>query len=190
MMLTKLSLWINSAMKDEPFATIHTHLVRCGNSLVCGLEAGFRLADFEKELIPSEHRELKKLRKALSSMENPAQDDRPLIGALDAIIVHRQLREASSRLDDAKIAVSQEFSENCVSSGPAFKTPLPSTGKWNSPRCSKIAAASMSWSAMPPGARTCPALAITFNPAHFDWRGNSTKSYRLFIELALRLLRD
>ena len=40
-------------------------------------------------------------------MENRAQDDRPLIGALDAIIVHRQLREASSRLDDAKIAVSR-----------------------------------------------------------------------------------
>ena len=25
-MLTKLSLWINSAMKDEPFATIDTHV--------------------------------------------------------------------------------------------------------------------------------------------------------------------
>ena len=46
-MLTKLSLWINSAMKDEPFATIDTH-VKCGNSLVCGLEAGFRLVEFRK----------------------------------------------------------------------------------------------------------------------------------------------
>ena len=109
-MLTKLSLWINSAMKDEPFATIDTH-VRCGNSLVCGLEAGFRLADFEKRAYPEKHRELKRLRKALASLESPAQDDRPLIGALDAIAVHRQLREASARLDAAMGAVSQEFSD-------------------------------------------------------------------------------
>ena len=32
-MLTKLSLWINSALQDEPFVTIDTH-VKCGNSLV------------------------------------------------------------------------------------------------------------------------------------------------------------
>ena len=50
MMLTKLSLWINSAMKDEPFVTIDTH-VKCGNSLVCGTPAGFRLASYEKKAI-------------------------------------------------------------------------------------------------------------------------------------------
>ncbi len=32
-MFTKLSLWINAAMQDEPFVTIDTH-IKCGNSLV------------------------------------------------------------------------------------------------------------------------------------------------------------
>ena len=39
-MLTKLSLWINSAMQDEPFVTIDTH-VKCGNSLVLPWEIEF-----------------------------------------------------------------------------------------------------------------------------------------------------
>ena len=50
-MLTKLSLWINSAMKDEPFATIDTH-VKCGNSLLFATPPGFRLADYEKKAYP------------------------------------------------------------------------------------------------------------------------------------------
>ena len=38
-MLTKLSLWVNSAAKDLPFARIDTH-VRCGDSLVGGTPPG------------------------------------------------------------------------------------------------------------------------------------------------------
>ena len=56
-MLTKLSLWINSAMQDEPFVTIDTH-IKCGNSLVCGTPPGFRLANFEKRANPEKFREL------------------------------------------------------------------------------------------------------------------------------------
>ena len=67
-MLTKLSLWINSAMQDEPFVTIDTH-IKCGNSLVCGTPPGFRLADFEKKAYPEKFRELKRLRKELAELE-------------------------------------------------------------------------------------------------------------------------
>ena len=70
-MLTKLSLWINSAMQDEPFVTIDTH-VKCGNSLVCGTPPGFRLANFEKRAYPEKFRELKRLRKELAELESRA----------------------------------------------------------------------------------------------------------------------
>ena len=172
-MLTKLSLWINSAMKDEPFATIDTH-VRCGNSLVCGPEAGFRLADFEKRAYPEKYRELKRLRKVLASLESPAQDDRPLIGALDAIAVHRQLREASPRLDAPSAPCRRSSPTNCAGSGPAFGGDPLELGSRNSPRSSKIAAASTFSSAIPPGARTSPASAIICNPAPSGWPGDST----------------
>ncbi len=39
-MLTKLSLWINSAMRDEPFVTIDTR-IKCGNSLAFPWEIEF-----------------------------------------------------------------------------------------------------------------------------------------------------
>ena len=39
-MLTKLSLWINSAMQDEPFVPIDTH-IKCGNSLILHWEIEF-----------------------------------------------------------------------------------------------------------------------------------------------------
>ncbi len=70
-MLTKLSLWINSAMKDEPFATIDTH-IKCGNSLLFATPPGFRLAGYEKRAYPEKHRELLKLRKELTRLEEPA----------------------------------------------------------------------------------------------------------------------
>ena len=57
-------------MKDEPFATIDTH-IKCGNSLVCGTPAGFRLADYEKKAYPDKYRELLKLRKELARAGGP-----------------------------------------------------------------------------------------------------------------------
>ena len=67
-MLTKLSLWINSAMKNEPFATIDTH-VKCGNSLLFATPPDFRLAAYEKRTDPDKHRELAGLRKEARKLE-------------------------------------------------------------------------------------------------------------------------
>ncbi len=78
-MLTKLSLWINSAMQDEPFVTIDTHIKR-GNSLVCGTPPGFRLAKFEKTAYPEKFRELKRLRKDLAELESRSHRRLPVFG--------------------------------------------------------------------------------------------------------------
>jgi hypothetical protein len=108
-MLTKLSLWINSAMKDEPFATIDTH-IKCGNSLVCGAPAGFRLADYEKRAYPDKYRELIKLRRDATRLEDRAAGDRPLLGAAEAIGLHHDIRHALARIEEAKAPIAEEFS--------------------------------------------------------------------------------
>jgi hypothetical protein len=188
-MLTKLSLWINSAMKDEPFATIDSH-VKCGNSLVCGVDAGFRLADFEKRAYPEKYRDLKKLRKALASLESRAEDGRPLIGALDAVAAHRRLREASARLDDAKSAVAQEFSAKL-------------RGQW----ASLQGATPFHWEAEfaevfedqggfdvlvgnPPWGADLSGISDYLQSGVFGLARGQYDSYELFMEVALRLLRD
>ena len=107
-MLTKLSLWINSAMKDEPFATIDTH-IKCGNSLLFATPAGFRLAAYEKQGYPDKHRELLKLRKELAKLEDRAAEDKPLLGAVETIELHREVRRALARLEEAKTPIRTSF---------------------------------------------------------------------------------
>ena len=118
-MLTKLSLWINSAMKDEPFATIDTH-IKCGNSLVCGAPAGFRLAAYEKQAYPEKHRELLKLRKELARLEDRAAEDHPLLGAAEVLELHREIRRALARLEEAKTPLANEFSGQLKEQWPAI----------------------------------------------------------------------
>jgi len=107
-MLTKLSLWINSAMKDVPFAIIDTH-VKCGNSLVCGTPRGFRLGEFERRSYPEKFRELKRLRRELAALERRADTKRPLLGAVEALELHRQVRQALQKVEEAKAPIADEF---------------------------------------------------------------------------------
>ena len=109
-MLTKLSLWINSAMKDEPFATIDTH-VKCGNSLLFATPAGFRFDDHEKRAFPAKYRELLKLRKELATLEDLADQRRSLLGAVETLELHHKVRGALTRLEDAKSPLIREFTD-------------------------------------------------------------------------------
>jgi len=123
-MLTKLSLWINSAMKDEPFVTVDTH-IKCGNSLVCGTPAGFRLADFEKKAYPEKFRELKRLRKELSGLESRAASDGSLFTAAEVLDLHRQVRGALSRIEEAKEPIRREFTGSLLERWPALEAATP-----------------------------------------------------------------
>jgi hypothetical protein len=123
-MLTKLSLWINSAMKGEPFATIDTH-IKCGNSLVCGSPPGFRLAAFEKRVYPEKYRELLRLRKDLGELETRADDDLPLLSAAESREVHRGVRRALAKIEGAKEPVRQEFSETLLAQWPCLVRTAP-----------------------------------------------------------------
>jgi len=107
-MLTKLSLWINSAMKDVPFASIDTH-VKCGNSLVCGVPPGFRLAEYERRAYPDKFRELKRLRRELAALERRADSKRPLLGPAEALDLHRQVRQALQKVEEAKASIAEQF---------------------------------------------------------------------------------
>ncbi len=141
-MLTKLSLWINSAMKDEPFVTIDTH-VKCGNSLVCGTPPGFRLADFEKKAYPEKFRELKRLRKELAELESRAASDGSLFTAAEVLDLHRQIRGALSRIEEAKEPIRREFTRSLLRAmRRALKEPSLSTGKSSLPRSSRSKAGS------------------------------------------------
>lgn len=118
-MLTKLSLWINSAMEKEPFAVIDTH-VKCGNSLVSGVPAGFRLAAFEKREYPAKFRDLRRLRKELASVEQRADTKRPLLGVADSLELHRRMRQAVHKVDEAKAPVAKRFTEELAERWPSL----------------------------------------------------------------------
>ena len=107
-MLTKLSLWINSAMKDEPFATIDTH-VKCGNSLLFATPAGFRLADYDQH--PDKNRKLASLRKDLAKLEEQADKGHSLLGKVEAVELHREVRRALARIEEAKPPIARQFTE-------------------------------------------------------------------------------
>lgn len=107
-MLTKLSLWINSAMKDEPFATIDTH-IKCGNSLVCGTPGGFRLADHERRAHPERFKELRQLRKELARLQKRSREFQPLLDKTEAIELHREVRRALAKVEAAKEPAAREF---------------------------------------------------------------------------------
>ena len=123
-MLTKLSLWINSAMQDEPFVTIDTH-IKCGNSLVCGTPPGFRLAKFEKTAYPEKFRELKRLRKDLAELESRAATDGSLFSGAEVLDLHRQVRGALARIEEAKEPIRGEFSKSLLERCPGLGATVP-----------------------------------------------------------------
>ncbi len=123
-MLTKLSLWINSAMQGEPFVTIDTH-VKCANSLVFATAPGFRLADFEKKTYPDRFRELKRLRKELAQLQSRANDDGSLFSAADVLDQHRKVRAALAHIEDAKAPIRNEFTKSLLERYPTLETTVP-----------------------------------------------------------------
>ena len=153
-MLTKLSLWINSAMKSEPFATIDTH-VKCGNSLLSAVPEGFRLAAYEKRTYPNRHRELAKLRKEAAELERCADQRGSLPGAAEALELHREVRRALERIEEAKAPVAREFSSSLSASGRNWPARSRSTGSWSSPKRSRSVTGSTCWWVIRRGARTC-----------------------------------
>jgi len=122
-MLTKLSLWINSAMKDEPFAVIDTH-IKCGNSLVFGEPADFSLMDYEKEHYPERHRELKRLREELLDLERRTETGE-FLAALERQELNRQIRHALLGIEDLKTPVTQEFSTKLQADWPSLGQTMP-----------------------------------------------------------------
>ena len=123
-MLTKLSLWINSAMQDEPFVTIDTH-IKCGNSLLCGTPPGFLLANFEKKAYPEKFRELKRLRKELAELESRAASDGSLFTGAEVLDLHRQVRSGLARIEEAKEPIRREFTKSLLERCPGLETAVP-----------------------------------------------------------------
>ncbi len=185
-MLTKLSLWINSAMKNEPFATIDNH-VKCGNSLVFATPPGFRLADYEKQTYPEKYRELGKLRKESAKLESRADQRRSLLGALDAIELHREVRHALARLEEAKTPIVREFSEQLnqqrpgLSADDAFHWEVEFAEVFEDRGGFDIVVGNPPWGA------DLSAIAGHLEGA-FQLAGGQYDSYELFVELSRRRL--
>jgi type I restriction-modification system DNA methylase subunit len=188
-MLTKLSLWINSAMKDEPFATIDTH-IKCGNSLVFGTPAGFRLAGYEKQTYPKKHRELVRLRKELVRLEDRAAENRPLLGGVEARELHRDIRRALARLQDAKIPIARELSERLRERSPdlategAFHWEVEFAEVFEDREGFDIVVGNPPWGA------DLASIRGYLEGGEFQLARGQYDSYELFIELGRRLMHD
>ncbi|MGA2619679.1 MAG: TaqI-like C-terminal specificity domain-containing protein [Thermoguttaceae bacterium] len=187
-MLTKLSLWINSAMKDEPFVTIDSH-VKCGNSLVCGTPPGFRLADYEKKAYPEKFRELKRLRKGLAELESRAASDGSLFTAGEALDLHRQIRGALSRIEEAKEPIRREFTrllrERCagLEGAAPFHWEVEFAEVFEEQGGFDLIVGNPPWGA------DLADIRGYLDGGAFDLARGQYDSYELFIELARRLLR-
>lgn len=188
-MLTKLSLWINSAMKDEPFATIDTH-VKCGDSLLCGSLAGFRLAAYEKKTFPTKYRELTKLRKELARLENRVTEKRSLIGVAEALELHHEVRRALARLEEAKTPILREFSEQLkqhranLPTQRAFHWEVEFAEVFEDRGGFDVVVGNPPWGADLSGIRDY------LEDGAFQLARGQYDSYELFIELGRRLLHD
>ena len=187
-MLTKLSLWINAAMQDEPFVAIDTH-IKCGNSLVCGPPPGFRLANFAKKAYPERFRELQRLRKELAELESCAAADGPLFTGGEVLGLHARFAAPWPESKRPKGPSAENSPARCGNDARASEQQSLSTGKSSSPRSSRSKADStLSWETRP-GAPTWPKSATT-STADFCARRGQFDSYELFIELGRRLLRE
>jgi hypothetical protein len=186
-MLTKLSLWINSAMKDEPFATIDTH-VKCANSLVCGTPAGFRLAEYERRNYPEKFRELKRLRKALAKLEGQAAVDRSLLGAQEILEAHRELRAALGHLDAAKAFVAQEFTDQLRGQWPCLHQTATMHWEVEFPEVFEERGGFDVVVGNPPWGADLGEIREYLEGGAYPLARGQYDSYELFIELARRLL--
>jgi len=188
-MLTKLSLWINSAMKHEPFATIDTH-IKWGNSLLCGTPPGFRLADFEKRNYPEKHRELKQMRKELARLEARAAEDRPLLGAVESLDLHRQVRRAVTRLEAAKEPIGQEFWQEVCRRWPGLEEAAPLHWEVEFAEVFEERGGFDIVVGNPPWGADLGDLAGYLQDGAFQLARGQYDSYELFVEVGRRLLHD
>ena len=188
-MLTKLSLWINSAMKDEPFVTIDTH-VKCGNSLVCGTPPGFRLADFEKKAYPDKFRELKRLRKDLGALGSREASDRSLFAGSEVLDLHRQIRGALAKIEEAKEPIRREFTGLLAERWPGLEGADPFHWEIEFAEVFEEHGGFDLIVGNPPWGADLAAIGEYLQGGAFDLARGQYDSYELFIELGRRLLRE
>jgi hypothetical protein len=187
--LTKLSLWINSAMKNEPFATIDTH-VKCGNSLLSTAPRGFRLADYEKRAYPDKHHELARLRKEAAKLEGRAEQQGSLLGAAEALELHREVRRALARIEEAKTPIAREFSAQLsrqrpdVAADDAFHWEVEFAEVFEDRGGFDVLVGNPPWGA------DLSAVAGHLEQGAFRLAAGQYDSYELFVELGRRLLHD
>jgi hypothetical protein len=188
-MLTKLSLWINSAMQDEPFVTIDTH-VKCGNSLVFGTPRGFRLATFERKTYPEKFRELKKLRKELAELESRAASDGSLFTGAEVLDLHRQVRSALARIEEAKEPIRREFTKSLLERCPALETTVPLHWEIEFAEVFEEQGGFDLVVGNPPWGADLTEIHDYLDGGPFSLVRGQYDSYELFIELGRRLLRE
>ena len=187
-MLTKLSLWINSAMQDEPFVTIDTH-VKCGNSLLCGTPPGFRLANFEKKAYPEKFRELRRLRKELGELESRAASDGSLFSAAEVLDLHHQIRSALARIDEAKAPLRGEFTRSLLDRCPDLEATVPFHWEIEFAEVFEEQGGFDLVVGNPPWAQDLTQIRPYLDGGAFALARGQYDSYELFIELGRRLLR-
>ncbi|MGD0898504.1 MAG: N-6 DNA methylase [Thermoguttaceae bacterium] len=188
-MLTKLSLWINSAMKDEPFVTIDTH-IKCGNSLVCGTPSGFRLAAYEKKAYPEKFRELKRLRKELSALESRAASGGSLFTGPEVLDLHRQVRGALSRIEEAKEPIRGEFTRSLLERWPGLERTAPLHWEIEFAEVFEEQGGFDLIVGNPPWGADLAEIRECLEGGTFALARGQYDSYELFIELGRRLLRE
>ncbi len=188
-MLTKLSLWINSAMQGEPFVTIDTH-IKCGNSLVCGTPPGFRLAKFEQKAYPEKFRELKQLRKDLAELETRAASDGSLFTGAEVLSLHRQIRSALARIDEAKEPIRGEFTKLLSERCPDLEITMPFHWEIEFAEVFEERDGFDLIVGNPPWGADLTEISHYLDGGPFALAHGQFDSYELFIELGRRLLRE
>jgi hypothetical protein len=188
-MLTKLSLWINSAMKDEPFVTIDTH-VKCGNSLLCGTPPGLRLANFEKKAYPEKFRQLKRLRKELAELESRAASDGSLFTGAEVLDLHRQIRSALARIEEAKEPIRGEFTNSLRERCPGLEEATPFHWEIEFAEVFEEHGGFDIIVGNPPWGADLAEIRAYLEDGPFALARGQYDSYELFIELGRRLLRE
>ncbi len=188
-MLTKLSLWINSAMKDEPFVTIDTH-IKCGNSLVSGTPPGFRLANFKKKAYPEKFRALKRLRKDLAELESRAASDGSLFTGVEVLDLHHQIRSTLARIDEAKEPLRSEFTKSLLERCPGLDFSVPFHWEIEFAEVFEEQGGFDLVVGNPPWGADLTQIREYLDGGPFTLAHGQYDSYELFIELGRRLLRE
>jgi adenine-specific DNA-methyltransferase len=188
-MLTKLSLWINSAMKDEPFATVDTH-IKCANSLLCAAPAGFRLTNYEKRAYPEKYRDLRRLRKELAKLESRAEGDRPLLSEAETLTRHRELRGVLAAIDHAKSSVADELSRTLRDKWPGLPSELPMNWEVEFAEVFEDRGGFDIIVGNPPWGADLAEIADYLQGGAFQLARGQYDSYELFVEIGRRLLHE